>query len=453
MKGLRFFARYMILAAVTAYFCFPLGLLAQQDEDYVKTGWTFGALPAVSYNTDLGFQYGGLINLYYFGDGSTYPNYMHSVYAEVSRYTKGSGVNRLFYDSEYLIPGIRITSDLSFLTEKALDFYGFNGYDAAYVPAFEDEEDPDYLSRMFYRHDRQMFRFTTDFQGALSGDALRWVAGFGIINNKVGSVDIESLNKGKDEADKLPDVPGLYDRYVSWGLIDENEQEGGWANHLKLGLVYDTRDFEPNPMQGMWTEVVLFAAPAFLGNGDFGYTKLSATHRQYFTLVEDRLSFAYRLNYQGTLTGTVPFFMQPYMISSFTLSSNHDGLGGSKTLRGVLRNRVVGDAVAFGNAEFRWKFFQTMLLKQDLYLALNAFADAGQVLKKIDIPDHSELPVINGFVPENVFREDEESLHVALGAGLKIVMNQNFIVSVDYGKPLDVRDGNGGLYIGLNYLF
>ena len=85
MKGLRFFVRYMMLAVVTAYFCFPLGLLAQQDEDYVKTGWTFGALPAVSYNTDLGFQYGGLVNLYYFGDGSTYPNYMHSVYAEVSR--------------------------------------------------------------------------------------------------------------------------------------------------------------------------------------------------------------------------------------------------------------------------------------------------------------------------------------------------------------------------------
>lgn len=62
----------------------------------VKTGWTFGALPAVSYNTDLGFQYGALVNLFYFGDGSTYPKYMHSVYAEVSRYTKGSGINRFF---------------------------------------------------------------------------------------------------------------------------------------------------------------------------------------------------------------------------------------------------------------------------------------------------------------------------------------------------------------------
>jgi hypothetical protein len=32
-------------------------------------------------------------------------------------------------------------------------------------------------------------------------------------------------------------------------------------------------------------------------------------------------------------------------------------------------------------------------------------------------------------------------------------MNKNFIVSVDYGKALDERDGGSGLYIGLNFLF
>jgi hypothetical protein len=32
-------------------------------------------------------------------------------------------------------------------------------------------------------------------------------------------------------------------------------------------------------------------------------------------------------------------------------------------------------------------------------------------------------------------------------------MNENFIVAVDYGMPLDNRDGKGGLYIGLNFLF
>jgi outer membrane protein assembly factor BamA len=305
-------------------------------------------------------------------------------------------------------------------------------------------------SRMFYRHERKMFRIMTDFQGKIGSGNLRWVAGFGILNNAIASVDIESLNEGKDEDDLLPDVPGLYDKYVEWGIIGEKEAEGGWSNNLKLGLVYDTRDFEPNPMKGMWSEIVIFTAPKFLGNGDFGYSKISATHRQYFTLVKDRLSFAYRLNYQGTIAGTTPFFMQPYMINSFSNSSNTDGLGGSKTLRGVMRNRVVGDAFAFGNAEFRWKFFRTVVLNQNLYLGLNVFSDFGQVIKKIDF-DTSGVP--EGTDLSKYFLTDEEKLHMTLGAGLRIVLNENFIIAVDYGRPTDTRDGGGGLYIGLNYLF
>ena len=436
---------------------FPWGsyindLYAQDDESKVKTGWTFGALPAISYNSDLGFQYGALVNLYHFGDGSTYPKYRHSIYAEISRYTKGSGVNRLFYDSEFLIPNIRVTSDLSYFTEKAIDFYGFNGYNSVYNSLWEDTDDADYVSRLFYRHERQMFRFITDFQGPIVGKKLRWVAGFGILKNTIASVDIEALNEGKDDEDLLPDVPGLYDKYVDWGIIGENEKDGGWTNNVKLGLVYDTRDNEPNPMKGMWSEIVLFAAPKFFGNGDFGYSKLSVTHRQYFTIVDDRLSFAYRLNYQGTLGGEVPFFMQPYQINSYSASSNTDGLGGSKTVRGMLRNRVIGDAMAYGNFELRWKFYKGVIFNQNLYLALSAFSDMGKVLKEIEF----DQPVAGDIVPnspEDFFLTDKEALHVTFGGGFRVALNENFIVAVDYGTPKDKRDGGGGLYIGLNWLF
>jgi len=294
-----------------------------------------------------------------------------------------------------------------------------------------------------------MFRFMTDFQGSLVEKKLRWVAGFGILHNSVSIVDIEALNKGKKK-DLLPDTLSLYDYYINWGIIEDGEKSGGWSNNIKVGLVYDTRDFEPNPMKGLWSEVVLFAAPGFLGNGDYGFAKISATHRQYFTIVKDKLSFVYRLNYQGTIAGTVPFYMQPYMINSFSNSSNTDGLGGSKTVRGMLRNRVVGDGVAFGNAEFRWKFYKTVVMKQNLYLGLNLFMDAGKVLKKIDFQKpESTWP----FNPSELFAYDVESIHTTLGAGLRIVLNENFIIAVDYGKPFDKRDGNSGLYIGLNYLF
>ncbi len=427
------------------------GLMANNDEENPgKTGWTFGALPALSYNTDLGFQYGGLVDFYYYGDGSSYPKYLHKIYAEISRYTKGSGINRLFYDSEFLIPGIRVTADLSYFTEKALDFYGFNGYNAVYNSLWEDDSDDDYRSRMFYRHERNMFRFTLDFQGRLSGRELRWIAGAGLMRNTIGPVDIDALNEGQDEEDRLPgldEVPGLYDRYVDWGVISREEKDGGSTHHFKLGVVYDTRDNESNPMSGIWSEAVVFAAPGFMGNGDFAYSRLSLTHRQYFTIIENDLSFAYRLNYQGTLGGNVPFYMLPYMINSFSLSSNTDGLGGSRTVRGMLRNRVVGDGIAFGNFELRWKFYRTVLFNQNIYLAFNGFMDAGQVVgeREIDVPAGSEF--------FQYYNSGEESLHLTLGGGFRIAMNENFIVAVDYGKPLDNRDGGGGLYIGLNYLF
>ncbi|MDP3436035.1 MAG: hypothetical protein Q8S04_02205, partial [Bacteroidales bacterium] len=61
------------------------GLKAQQ----AKKGWNFGPLPAVSYNSDQGFQYGALCDIYWFGDGSQYPNYIHKFNVEISRYTKG----------------------------------------------------------------------------------------------------------------------------------------------------------------------------------------------------------------------------------------------------------------------------------------------------------------------------------------------------------------------------
>jgi len=37
--------------------------------------------------------------------------------------------------------------------------------------------------------------------------------------------------------------------------------------------------------------------------------------------------------------------------------------------------------------------------------------------------------------------------------GLKFVMNRNFIISAEFGKPFDRRDGKSGMNIGLNYIF
>ena len=433
------------------YFSFLFSLItfcAFAQEEETKSGWNFGALPTITFDTDLGFQYGALVNLYDYGDGSRYPNYNHSLYFEVSRYTKGSGINRFYYDSDELIKGLQTSLDISYLSDQAYDFYGFNGYDAIVMPGFYDDESEDYITRMYYKYDRKMFRLKLDLQGNFSGEHLRWAAGFNLLNFKIGSVNIDKLNKGKEGDQLLPDVDGLYEKYQDWGIISEEEADGGFVPALKAGLVYDSRDNKPNPMKGVWTEAVLVGVPEFLG-AETSFSKLSLTHRQYFTLIPKDLSLAYRLAYQTTIAGHAPFYYQTQVITSVLKGAISEGLGGSKSLRGIIRNRIVGDGFFYGNVEARWKFVRFRFINNNFYLGLNGFVDFGRVTKKIEVD-----PVI-AYLPqeEAYFDEGAEEMHVSYGAGLRIVMNQNFIIAADYGIAADERDGDSGLYIGLNYLF
>jgi len=68
----------------------------EKKEAKIPTGFSFGALPTISFDADMGFQYGGLVNLYDYGDGTLYPSYKQMMKIEISRYTKGSGTNQIF---------------------------------------------------------------------------------------------------------------------------------------------------------------------------------------------------------------------------------------------------------------------------------------------------------------------------------------------------------------------
>lgn len=420
---------------------------AQEDpkSEKAKTGFNFGALPAISYDSDLGFKYGALANFYDYGDGSTYPMYRHSLYLEWSRTTKGSGINQIIYDSEYLIPKIRTTLQYDLFTEKALDFYGFNGYEAYYNPDFENQENAAYISRMFYRHERRLNHFKADFQGNILGRKVRWFAGIEYFGNKIATVNIEKLNKGKDKEDLLPDTALLYDKFIEWGIIPQDQKDGGNNTFVKAGVVLDTRDNEPNPMEGIWTEAFILGGIPALGTEKYAFSKIVITHRQYFTLYPKVLNFAYRLSYQGKISGTMPFYMLPYIYNS---NITRDGLGGSKTLRGVLRNRVTGEDYFYGNLELRWKFFQRVLLNQNVYLALGGFYDFGKVTGKYAFTH-------NGSTEAKTFLAggEKEAWHSGYGAGLYVAMNQNFVVNFVYGLAARKEDGDSGLYIGLNFLF
>ena len=419
------------LLGICLFFVVATGVAADKQ----KKGFAFGALPAISYDSDLGFQYGALANFYLYGDGSIFPKYYHSLYTELSTYTKGRVIARIRYDSEFLIPKVRSTVDISYVTDPMSDFYGFNGYQSNY------NADLAKIDRLFYRNSQYMFRAKADFQGNFNESKFGWVAGYTFYHFNNDTVNNTQLGIVKTEKT-------LFEKYRDWGLINTAEATGGSLNYLKIGLKYDSRDQLASPTKGIFTEAVLQSAPKFMN--DMPHTKLAVIHRQYFTLAKD-LIFAYRLDYQMTLGNEhVPYYAQPELITSYLVAATNSGLGGKSSVRGILRNRVIGNDVAFGNFEFRYKFLRFEWLKQNFYVGTNVFFDSGIILKPIEM----NLSSVTVTDKSNYFANYEAGkLHSAAGAGLKIGWNENFIISVDFGKAFDKQDGNTGFYVGLNYLF
>jgi hypothetical protein len=416
-----------------------------QRDEKVKKGLNFGGFPIIGYDSDLGFRYGVTCSLYDYGDGKIYPDYRYNLYFEINISTKGYWNNEIFFDSKKLLPwDIRLTADVAYLMEKTSEFYGFNGYNSFYNSNFIDKKSDDYITRVFYRYKRNLLRTTFDFQRKIKTEKIKWVFGLGYYGIECGRVDVDKYNKGRDEDRKIHDTTTLYDNYVNWGAIPEDEVTGGSTFYTKFGFIFDTRDNEPNPWKGLWTELSVLYAPPVFGIKKT-YAQLHFIHRQYFTLVKKYLSLAYRVGYQTEIAGEMPFYMQPFIFNSFY---TQDGLGGSKNLRGVKRNRVIGKGLGYANLELRYRFVRFSLLKQNFYLALSAFGDAGIVAEKykINIDNMSSEQL-------NFLDHDAESVHIGYGAGLHLVMNSNFIVTINFGLPADPRDGDNGLYLGVNFLF
>ena len=91
-------------------------------------------------------------------------------------------------------------------------------------------------------------------------------------------------------------------------------------------------------------------------------------------------------------------------------------------------------------------------INQNSYLGTNYFFDAGMVTSPIDI-DVADLEDYLEGSAAAFYKDGKDKLHSTAGLGLKIAMNENFIISADFGKALKEQDGDTEFYIGLNYLF
>lgn len=427
-----FAAALILLTAV-----FSAAAQVKDKSEVEKKGFSFGAFPIVAFDQDKGFQLGALANLYDFGKSGWYPNPRQQAYIEASWFTKGSQLYMLSYDNRFLIPGVRFSFAAQFTNEKAMDFYGFGGY-ASWL-------DSD-LPSAYYKMSRMVPYGKIDFTGRIA-EHFFWKFGYHFKYFILDEFESEKLSG-------LPYGKSLFAWYKDLGFIEADEFKGGMTSAWRAGLSYDSRDVENMPTRGLWADAFLEWAPKWMGtNKPYGH--YYAVLRQYLPLVGEDLVFAYRANIQGFI-GKPAFYALPYE-SVLGSGFDRDGFGGYHTIRGLLRNRIQGQALCYFNTELRWKFYTTRVLNQNVSFGANAFFDGGRVLKDyVDVSvDPSWTATWPDKFPSQLSAGGKERFHLAAGAGLRFILNRNFIIAVDYGRAFNRQDnGQGGsFYINTGYLF
>ena len=441
----------LIVLAAAAHF-------ASAADEIVKKGLNFGPLPAIGYSSDLGWHYGALTDIYWYGDGSTYPEYRWKANVEVSRYSKGNTVLHSFFDSKYLIPGIRVSAAVSWFGNKTTNFYGFNGANSLYLPEMDKITDGQGL----YLMKRNIFRVQTCFQGKFGDSNWGWAAGLTYWNITTGHAENNGLTGFDAKAGKPATDLSLYDLYVANGVIPEAEKNGGQHLEIKAGVVFDTRDHENNPTRGTNIEAYVFGSPDIISKHDNSYLKLAIHFKQFFPLAE-RLVFGGHIAFQGLIAGNAPYYMLQTIQSINMKQINTEGLGSTCTLRGTINNRLQGNSYAWANFELRWTFAKFRWINQNWALATNPFFDMGIIVSpyrleqvKNLLKDNTAVANVDNkvYTAADFYNQQAEKLHMSAGIGLHVIMNQNFNINFEFGKCFDPNDGKGlGINIGLNYIF
>ncbi|MDX1961344.1 MAG: DUF5982 domain-containing protein [Leptospiraceae bacterium] len=190
---------------------------------------------------------------------------------------------------------------------------------------------------------------------------------------------------------------------------------GGYVNLARIGLVYDTRDFEPDPAKGIFAEVTHERSDGAWGS-DYNFNRTYGSFRYFYQIFPStfkKLVLATRVSMVNT-NGSAPFFEYRNMWST---EGNLSGLGGRTTLRGFIQDRFVGPTMGFANFELRWRFFE-----------LPGFTFNIAPLLDIGRPwdSFSDVKATDKFL-------------YSYGTGLRIIWNQSTIIYLEWARSRETK--------------
>jgi hypothetical protein len=191
---------------------------------------------------------------------------------------------------------------------------------------------------------------------------------------------------------------------------------GGRIGLLQSGLMWDTRDLEPNPSAGIFAEYAQEISAPWVGS-EFNFTKhlvQAVFYQRLLPRTFSRMVWASRFALGGIRGKHIPF------TEAFDQWGSSEGagvpaLGGDRSLRGYRESRFVASMAGWANTELRTRMFEWNVLNQHLDFNLVPFYDVGRVW--------------NGF---GEFFSDWSRFRGAPGLGARIVWNQATVLRFDY---------------------
>jgi len=414
---------------VACFLLLALGLSARAQEA-PKTGWEYVPLPNLGYNTDLGLSLGAFCDFFYYGDGTIYPNFLHHGGISGTYSTKGSWYLHGYFESIKLIPGLRISASATYRDAGTNTFYGFNGIASPYDRTMEFNKD---TRTAWYTNRRQFVRVAAAVQGPIVGK-LNWVGG--AVFRHVMMSDFNLKNYDSDNS--------LFMAYSKAGLIRDDEFAGGTSLELKGGISFDTRDVEIFPTKGAYGELLL------IGNGDlkqwkYNYLQVAARWKHFVSIIPDWLIFAYQICFQHTLAGEIPYYNLNELASIHYIYEENSGLGSRYSIRGYNYNRISAAGYAWSNLEFRVIPLKFKLFKQNFRIVLNPFMDLAAITKTYRLEEQKQIHAF--------YQTEKCPIMASAGCGIKLHMNTNFILSLDFAKGFDPQLSNFMIVMATTYVF
>lgn len=437
-----------------------------------KEGTFITGLPRFEFDPIRGFGVGGNVNLFFnktkddpFFD---YTAYRHRVNAEFFIFQNGRIRYAINYDAPYIFNSKwRLRMDMVHWEDPHAQYWGIgrasldrlrfmdkqtgNVREFGKVKDYEDNlataiqgTDGNYYTDYHFHHMMQREQLYNILgERIFFGGKLRLMFGYEALftsfTSYSGVLAEESYNLSGNEVTAtnnttLVDIQrqdGTWDKFNLTGFTDGNNSM--FTSMLAGALIYDTRDFEPDPSNGVFLQYSHEYSAPWLAS-QFNFHKFMFQGQWIKTLLrwrenKSRLTFA-GLAAFGHIFGPRINFIEMWDLSSQAEAGGILVLGGGRSLRGYREARFLAPTVALVNLELRAKFYDFRFLKQHFALGVTPFFDFGSVW------DRPAQISFNRWVG-------------APGIGARINWNQSTVIRLDYAQS---REG-GQFFFGFGHIF